>query len=352
MPLSIVILAAGQGKRMNSDLPKVLQPLAGTPLLKHVIDCARTLDAAGIHVVYGHGGDAVPAALEQESVRWVLQAEQLGTGHAVLQAVASPEAIPDDHLVLVLYGDVPLVRRDTLAKLIAQAGPDTVAVLSVMLDDPTGYGRIVRDASGRIESVVEQKDASPAQLQIKESNTGIVVVPARRLRKWLSSLRNDNAQREYYLTDVIAAAVGEGLGVKALVAPTVAEVLGINDKAQLAQVEAERRKLKAEELMRAGATVADPARLDVRGEVTIGRDVYLDVNVVLAGTVKLGDRVRIGPNCFIKDCELGAGTEVAPNCVLEQAVAGPNCIIGPFARLRPQTRPDAASDCAPSDAPC
>jgi bifunctional UDP-N-acetylglucosamine pyrophosphorylase/glucosamine-1-phosphate N-acetyltransferase len=337
MPLSIVILAAGQGRRMNSDLPKVLQPLAGRPLLKHVIDCAHTLDAAAIHVVYGHGGDAVPTALAAEPVRWVLQAEQLGTGHAVMQA-ASAGDIPDDHLVLVLYGDVPLIRRDTLARLVALAGPDTVAVLTLMLEDPNGYGRIVRDGAGRVVRIVEQKDASAGERDIREVNTGIMVVPARRLRRWLGALRNDNAQGEYYLTDIVAAAVAQDVPVDALVAPTVAEVLGINDKIQLAQVEAEHRRQQAEALMRAGATVVDPARLDVRGNVTVGRDVCLDVNVVLSGRVVLGDRVRIGPNCYIEDCEIGADTQVFPNCVLLQSVIGRQCNIGPFARLRPQVQ--------------
>jgi len=334
MQLSIVILAAGQGKRMKSDLPKVLQPLAGRPMLSHVIECARSLNAEATYVVYGHGGELVREILDDDPVHCVLQAEQLGTGHAVLQAMPS---IPDDHLVLVLYGDVPLIRRETLEKLIAPADDKTIAVLSVMLDDPTGYGRIVRDASGSVVRIVEQKDANHKELAIKEVNTGLMAVPAVHLRRWLGALRNDNAQREYYLTDVVVAAVKEKLKGRAVIAYTVTEILGINDKIQLAEVETAHRRQKANELMLAGVTVADPARLDVRGSVQTGSDVYLDVNVILVGNVKLGNRVRIGPNCYIRDAEIGDDTEVLPNCVIDRAVVGPGCHIGPFARLRPET---------------
>jgi bifunctional UDP-N-acetylglucosamine pyrophosphorylase/glucosamine-1-phosphate N-acetyltransferase len=334
MPLTVVILAAGQGKRMKSDLPKVLQPLAGRPLLTHVIDCARSLGARAIHVVYGHGGEQVRALLATEGVSCVLQAEQLGTGHAVQQAMPD---IADDDLVLVLYGDVPLIRRETLERLIAQAGEKSIAVLSVVLDDPGGYGRIVRDTAGNVVRIVEQKDGNRKELAIREVNTGLMAVPARHLRRWLGALRNDNAQGEYYLTDVVVAAVKEGLKVNAVIAPTVSEVLGINDKIQLAEVEAAHRREKANELMRAGVTVADPARLDVRGQVTVGADVYLDINVVLVGKVKLGNRVKIGPNCYIRDAEIGDDTELFPNCVIDTASVGPNCRIGPFARLRPET---------------
>jgi bifunctional UDP-N-acetylglucosamine pyrophosphorylase/glucosamine-1-phosphate N-acetyltransferase len=319
---------------MKSDLPKVLQPLAGRPMLSHVIDCARSLDARAIHVVYGHGGEEVRALLAEEAVSAVLQAKQLGTGHAVLQAMP---AIADDDLVLVLYGDVPLIRRDTLERLIGQAGDKSIAVLSVVLDDPTGYGRIVRDTAGNVVRIVEQKDANRKELAIREVNTGLMAVSARHLRRWLGALRNDNAQGEYYLTDVVVAAVKEGLKVNAVIAPTVSEVLGINDKIQLAEVEAAHRRERANELMRAGVTVADPARLDVRGKVTVGSDVYLDINVVLVGNVKLGNRVKIGPNCYIRDAEIGDDTELFPNCVIDTAIIGPNCRIGPFARLRPET---------------
>jgi len=334
LKLSIVILAAGQGKRMQSDLPKVLQPLAGRPLLKHVIDCARTLDAAAIHVVYGFGGEEVPEALAGEQVNWIRQDEQLGTGHAVMQAMP---AIPEDHLVLILYGDVPLVRRETLAKLLQAAAGNSIALLSVLLDDPTGYGRIVRDAAGRVVRIVEQKDANHKELAIREVNTGLMAVPAARLRTWLKGLRNDNAQREYYLTDIVVAAVRDGVTINATIAPTATEVLGVNDKIQLAQVEAENRARRARELMLAGATLADPARVDVRGEIEIGSDVFIDVNVVFVGKVKLGARVKIGPNCYLRDTEIGDDTEVFPNCVIDKAIIGAACHIGPFARFRPSS---------------
>jgi bifunctional UDP-N-acetylglucosamine pyrophosphorylase/glucosamine-1-phosphate N-acetyltransferase len=331
-PLTVVILAAGQGKRMNSDLPKVLQPLAGRPLLRHVVDTALALSPAAIHVVYGHGGDKVKTALADAPLSWALQAEQLGTGHALMQALPG---VPDSQLVLVLYGDVPLIRRDTLEKLVASAGTKALGLLTVMLDDPTGYGRIVRNARGAIQRIVEQKDATKKQLAIREGNTGVLVAPAKLLRRWLGKLRNDNAQREYYLTDVIGMAVKERVKVAPLVAPTVAEVLGINDKLQLAEVEGELRAQRARELMRAGVTLVDPARIDVRGTLNAGRDVFIDVNAVFEGRVELGDRVRIGPGCVIRDASIGADTQVQPNCVIDGATIGSGCIIGPFARLRP-----------------
>ncbi len=334
MKLSVVILAAGQGKRMNSDLPKVLQPLAGRPLLSHVIDCARSLDPDSIHVVYGYGGEQVRQALNDASVQWVLQPEQQGTGHALMQAMPS---ITDDETVLVLYGDVPLVRHETLMQLVAQSGERSIAVLSVILDDPAGYGRVLRDAAGNVVRIVEEKDATTKERGIREVNTGLLAAQARHLRRWLGALRNDNAQSEYYLTDVVVAAVKGGFRINGVVAGDVTEVLGINDKVQLAEVEAAHRRRKATELMLAGVTLADPARLDVRGTVTVGRDVYIDVNVVLVGDVKLGDRVRIGPNCYLRDCEIGADTELFPNCVMDRAVIGNGCQVGPFARLRPGT---------------
>ena len=332
--LSIVILAAGQGKRMKSELPKVLQPLAGRPLLAHVLDTAARLDAAATYVVFGHGGERVRAALPDAPVNWVLQAEQLGTGHAVQQAMPS---IPDDHLVLVLYGDVPLLRAETLQGLVALAGPKALALLTVTLEDPTGYGRIVRDARGRVRRIVEQKDATARELKIREGNTGVLAAPARLLRRWLGRLRNANAQGEYYLTDVIAMAVRERLKVTPLAAPDEVEVLGVNDKLQLAELEAAYRRRRAEELMRAGVTVIDPARLDVRGEVTVDSDVLLDVNVVLRGPVHLGRGVRVGPNSIISGTRVGAGTEIRANCVIEDAVIGADCQVGPYARVRPGT---------------
>ncbi len=293
MPLSLVILAAGQGKRMKSDLPKVLQPLAGRPLLGHVLDTAAGLEAAATYVVYGHGGERVLDAFAGRDVHWVLQAEQHGTGHAVAQAVPG---IPDDHLVLVLYGDVPLVQLDTLARLVAAAGENAVSLLSVMLPDPTGYGRIVRDGAGNVVRIVEHKDANAKERAIHESNTGLMAVPAGRLKGWLAALRNDNAQGEYYLTDIIVMAVRAGCEVHAVVAPTVTEVLGVNDKVQLAELESAYRRQRATALMLEGVTIVDPARFDARGPVSAGRDVHIDVNVVLEGSVTLGNRVRIGPN--------------------------------------------------------
>jgi len=334
MQLSVVILAAGIGKRMKSDLPKVLQPLAGQPLLRHVIRTARALQPDGIYVVYGHGGAQVQAALPHEPVDWILQAEQLGTGHAVMQAMP---VIPDDHQVLVLYGDVPLIRADTLVKLLAAADEDSMAVLSANLPDPEGYGRILRDAGGHVRAIVEHKDATPQQSAIHEINTGLMTAPAKRLRAWLLQLRNDNTQREYYLTGVAAAAVQAGSRVTAVLVDDADQIMGVNDKIQLAQVETGYRRARARELMLAGATLADPARIDVRGEVAVERDVFIDINAVLVGKVHMAARAKIGPNCFIRDSSIGADTEIHANCVIDGAVVGENCRIGPFARLRPET---------------
>jgi bifunctional UDP-N-acetylglucosamine pyrophosphorylase/glucosamine-1-phosphate N-acetyltransferase len=335
MPLSVVILAAGQGKRMRSELPKVLQPLAGRPLLAHVVATARALGPEAIHVVHGHGAGEVRAAIAGGDIRWALQAEQKGTGHALAQAMPG---VPDGHAVLVLYGDVPLIRGETLRDLVARAGPDSLALLSARLPDPAGYGRVVRDTAGRVTRIVEERDAGSAERAIAEINTGVLAAPAARLRGWLSQLKADNAQGEYYLTDCIGAAVRDGCAVEAVVAESPAEVLGVNDKIQLAQAEAAHRANRAAALMRAGVTVIDPARLDVRGEVACGRDVVLDVNVILEGKVRLGDRVKVGANCVLRDCELGDDSEVRVNSLVEGTVAGRQCIIGPFARLRPGTR--------------
>ncbi|HXC58986.1 MAG TPA: bifunctional UDP-N-acetylglucosamine diphosphorylase/glucosamine-1-phosphate N-acetyltransferase GlmU [Steroidobacteraceae bacterium] len=334
-PLSIVILAAGQGRRMQSDLPKVLQPLAGMPLLQHVLATARELEPAALHVVYGHGGDKVRDTFASEPVQWALQAEQRGTGHALLQAMP---AIPDDHRVLVLYGDVPMLRASTLRELLATAASGQLALLTVQLTDPTGYGRVLRDARGRVRAIVEQKDATAAQRRVREANTGVMVLPAKRLRSWLTALRSDNAQREYYLTDVIAMAVKDRLAVAPLVAASETEVLGVNDKLQLAQLEAALRAELANQAMRAGATLADPARFDQRGTLVLGRDVFIDANVLFEGRVELGDGVRIGPNCVLRDMTVGAGTVIHPNCVLEKSSIGADCSVGPFARMRPAGR--------------
>jgi bifunctional UDP-N-acetylglucosamine pyrophosphorylase/glucosamine-1-phosphate N-acetyltransferase len=335
MKLAVVILAAGQGKRMKSDLPKVLQPLAGRPLLAHVVSRARALEPSSMHVVYGHGGDQVQAAFEGQHLRWALQAEQLGTGHALMQAMPN---VADDELVLVLYGDVPLIDVGTLRQLIALAGPKCLSLLTVMLDNPTGYGRIVRNARGAVQKIVEQKDASRAQLKIREGNSGILAAPAKLLRRWLGKLKNANAQGEYYLTDVIAMAVKDKIKVAPLVAPRLAEVLGVNDRVQLAELEALHRADCAQQLMLAGATLADPARIDVRGDVTVGRDVFIDANVLLEGQVVLADAVRIGPNVVLRDVRVGAGTVIHPNSILEQSDVGEGCLIGPYARVRPGSK--------------
>src|SRR5258706_11910415 len=334
MPLSVVILAAGQGKRMNSDLPKVLQPLAGEPLLQHVIRAARPLHPSNVYVVYGHGGAQVQQAFAHEEVDWVLQAEQLGTGHAVMQAMC---LIPDDHTVLVLFGDVPLIRPACLEKLVTSAGSGALALLTVNLDQAAGYGRIVRADDGHVTAIVEHNDATAEQLKIREANSGLMAAPAGRLRDWLLGLGSSNVQREYYLTDVVAAAVQGAYPVEAIPVARAVEVLGVNDRLQLAQVEAGLRLLRTEELMVAGATLADPLRVDVRGAVTVERDVFIDVGAVLIGNVHLGARVTVGPNCLIRDSRIGADTEINANCVIEEALVGDHCRIGPFARLRPDT---------------
>ncbi len=324
---------------MRSGLPKVLQPLAGRPLLSHVLDMASGLNDARLHVVYGHGGDQVPAAFPGAAVHWVEQAEQLGTGHAVEQAMPGVE---DSATVLVLYGDVPLVRRETAARM-ATIGADGVALLTVCMSDPTGYGRIVRDDTGKVSRIVEEKDADENERAIAEVNTGLLAAPAASLRKWLSRLDNSNAQGEFYLTDVVGLAVSDGVPVSTVEAGDIEEVMGVNDKIQLAEAEAALRRRRVEELMKQGATVADPERLDIRGEITCGRDVFLDVGVVLEGTITLGDRARIGPYCVIRDCQIGDGAVVLPHSVLEEALVGEACSVGPFARLRPGTRMAARS---------
>jgi bifunctional UDP-N-acetylglucosamine pyrophosphorylase / glucosamine-1-phosphate N-acetyltransferase len=334
MQLSVVILAAGQGKRMNSDLPKVLQPLAGQPLLQHVIGAARGVNPESIYVVYGHGGAQVQAALAHEQVEWILQADQLGTGHAVMQAMC---VIPDDHTVLVLYGDVPLIGAHSLSRLVAAAAEGSLAVLTVNLEDASGYGRIVRDAEGRVTGIIEHKDASADQLKIREVNSGLMAAPAGRLREWLLALGTNNTQREYFLTDVVGGAVKEGVGIEAIPAAGELEVAGVNDKIQLARVEAGYRQLRAESLMLAGATLADPQRIDIRGDVQVGRDVFLDVNCVLTGKVRLAAGVKVGPNCVIANSSIGEGTEIFANSVIDGATVAEQCRIGPFARLRPGT---------------
>ncbi|HFQ13550.1 MAG TPA: UDP-N-acetylglucosamine diphosphorylase/glucosamine-1-phosphate N-acetyltransferase, partial [Gammaproteobacteria bacterium] len=329
--LDIIILAAGQGSRMKSRLPKVLHPLAGRPLLAHVIDTARSLKPERIIVVYGHGGEQVPGAIGGDDLIWVKQEEQLGTGHAVARAMPQ---VKDEATVLVLYGDVPLTRQTTLMEL-AGYGAESFGLLTVHLDDPTGYGRIVRDQHARVTSIVEHKDATPEQHRITEVNTGILAVNAGRLRGWLERLNNDNAQGEYYLTDVIAMAVAEGIEIQTTHPDSEMEVLGVNSRAQLAMLERSYQRQQAEALMAEGVTVLDPARLEIRGEANIARDVILDVNVVLVGKVEIGEGVYVGPGCVIKDSVIGEGVQIQPYCVIEQARVGAEAKIGPFARLRP-----------------
>jgi bifunctional UDP-N-acetylglucosamine pyrophosphorylase/glucosamine-1-phosphate N-acetyltransferase len=333
-PLAVIILAAGAGKRMKSALPKVLQPLAGKPLLQYVLDTARSLNPAAIHVVYGHGGAAVPAAFAHEAVSWVQQAEQLGTGHAVMQAAPLLAAA---QRVLILYGDGPLITRETLQALLQAAGRDEVGLLTVNASDPSGYGRVLRTASGRVRAIVEEQDATAKQRRVAECNTGVLVMPASRLTKWLSRLGNRNSQREYYLPDVIALAVRDRVAVRPVVAADEREVQGVNDRVQLSAAESTWRLRQARKLMLEGATLIDPARVDVRGVVSVGQDVMIDVNVVFEGEVKLGDGVKIGPNCLIRHAQIAAGTEVFANCIIDRAIIGPDCRIGPFARVRPES---------------
>ena len=331
-PLSVVILAAGRGTRMQSDLPKVLQPLAGVPLLTHVLELAAQLTPATTHVVCGHGAELVRERFAKAPVLWVSQAEQLGTGHALLQAMPS---IPDRHRVLVLYGDVPLLRADTVQRLIAAVDDATVGLLTATPADPTGYGRIIRSPRGAVQRVIEQADATPRQRAIREVNSGVLIAPAGAMRQWLSQLKPNNARHEYYLTDTIELALRTRRRVIAVLAEDAAEVQGVNDRVDLAGAEAEYRRRRASTLMEAGATLIDPARLDVRGEVTVGRDVLIDVNVVLSGPVHLADRVRIGPNCVLENVTVGADTVMFANCVAQHARIGAHCQIGPFTRMRP-----------------
>ena len=331
MSLDIVILAAGQGTRMRSALPKVLHPVAGKSMLGHVIDTARQLSPRKIHVVIGHGAERVRERLAADDVDFVLQAEQLGTGHAVAQALPHIEA----DKVLILYGDVPLTQVETLSRLLEQASDTQLGLLTVNLADPTGYGRIIRDEAGVVQAIVEHKDASEAQRAIREGNTGILAVPGKRLGDWLGRLSNSNAQGEYYLTDVIAMAVADGLVVATETAQEEMEVLGANDRIQLAQLERYYQQRAARRLMTQGVTLLDPARFDLRGEVTVGRDVQIDINVILEGKVVIEDGVQIGPNCVIKDSILRRGAIVKANSHLEGAELGEGADCGPFARLRP-----------------
>ncbi len=333
MALNVVILAAGKGTRMKSALPKVLHKVAERPMVQHVIDTARSLGAESINLVYGYGADQLKSALGEQDLHWVLQAEQLGTGHAVQQAVPH---IADHDTVLVLYGDVPLTRKETLEQLLAARSADGLAVLTVHLANPMGYGRMVRE-NGKVVGIVEQKDANAEQLKITEVNSGIMAVPGKQLKTWLSQLQNNNAQGEFYLTDIIAMAHKEGVDITTAHPATAIETEGANNRVQLAQLERAYQARKAEELMLNGANLRDPARIDIRGDVTVGNDVMIDINVIFEGKVVLGNGVVIGPNCVIKDAVIGDNTEVKANSMIEKSTIGIGCSVGPYARIRPDS---------------
>ncbi len=332
--MEVIVLAAGQGKRMRSVLPKVLQPLAAKPMLGHVLDTARVLEARRIVVVYGHGGEVVREALDAPDLAWARQDPPQGTGHAVQQAMPLVE---DGDIALILYGDVPLIGVPTLQRLMAAASDRQLALLTVDMNDPTGYGRIIRNDAGKVTCIVEEKDASPEQRQVREVNTGILAAPVERLRGWLANLKNDNAQGEYYLTDIIAMAVADGLDVVTTQPDAFEETLGVNNKTQLAELERIHQRNIARGLTDAGVTVIDPARIDVRGTLTCGRDVEIDVNCIFEGKVELADGVRVGANCVIRNATIGAGTKIAPFSHIEDTTMGAACAIGPYARTRPGT---------------
>jgi bifunctional UDP-N-acetylglucosamine pyrophosphorylase/glucosamine-1-phosphate N-acetyltransferase len=337
MKLEVVILAAGEGKRMQSSLPKVLHTLAGRPLLQHVLDSSKVLEPVHTHVVTGFGGEQVRDSLQQAAVNWVEQRDQLGTGHAVLQALP---ATADDAIVLVLYGDVPLVQSGSLLALL-QLAQQAPALLTARVADPTGYGRILRDEQGQLLAVVEQAEATPEQQQIDEINTGILAAPASLLKELLPRVGNNNSQDEYYLPDILALAVEEGMAIATAGVDSELEILGVNDRLQLQQLEREYQRRLAQQLMLAGVTLADAERVDIRGQVRCGRDSFVDANVLFEGEVSLGSGVSIGANCVLIDCELGDGVEIKPFSHLEGVVVGDGCQIGPFARLRPEARLEA-----------
>ncbi len=332
-PLNIVILAAGKGTRMYSDKPKVLHALAGKPLVQHVLDCAVSLQPKQVCVIYGHGGEAVPQAMQQYGAQFVIQEPQLGTGHAVQQAMPH---LADGSRTLVLYGDVPLIQHSTLHQM-QQAG-DGLVLLTVKLDKPTGYGRIVRNAEGDVQSIVEEKDATPEQREIREVNTGILLAPTEKLRAWLAKLGNNNAQGEYYLTDIVAMAAQQGVSVQTVQPAHRWEVEGINNKVQLSSLERVWQLNAADKLMAQGVTLADPARLDVRGQLTCGRDVEIDVGCIFEGNVTLGDRVRIGAYSIIRNATVAQGTQISPYSHIDSSEVGASCHIGPYARLRPGSK--------------
>lgn len=333
MALSVIILAAGQGTRMRSQTPKVLHQLAGKPLLQHVLDSIEPL-TANCYIVHGHEGAQVKKSINNNDLCWVEQSKQLGTGHAVLQAL--PQINPSDQ-VLILYGDVPLIPTDVLQNLLAKQQDDNLVLLTVYLDNPTGYGRIIRNAAGDIQAIVEEKDADAAIRQIQEVNTGILASSAKALNGYIQQLSNNNTQGEYYLTDIIAMAAAEKVKINSLQASAIEHVAGVNDRIQLANLERYYQRQQAENLMRQGITLADPNRLDIRGNLSAGQDSYIDVNVILDGDVQLGKHVHIGANCIIRHSQLGDHVQILPNSLIENAQIADYCEIGPFARIRPDT---------------
>jgi bifunctional UDP-N-acetylglucosamine pyrophosphorylase/glucosamine-1-phosphate N-acetyltransferase len=335
MSLSIIILAAGQGTRMRSAMPKVLHPLAGQSLLEHVHVASLQLQSRKTYVVYGHGGDQVKDTLTHLPVDWVEQAEQLGTGHAVQQPVHD---IPDEDQVLILYGDVPLITSQTLERLVSCADETGFSLLTSDMDDPTGYGRIIRDEDGSILKIVEQKDATEEELSVSEINTGMMTINAGNLKEWLSRLENNNAQGEYYLTDVIQMAVTDGIKIQSTQPEAINEIKGVNSRAQLAELERYYQMVQANYLMSQGVTLMDPDRFDLRGSLDVGQDITIDINVVIEGSVSIGNNVSIGANSVIRNADIGDETVIKENCVIEDTVIGKKCVVGPFARLRPQAR--------------
>jgi bifunctional UDP-N-acetylglucosamine pyrophosphorylase/glucosamine-1-phosphate N-acetyltransferase len=334
MHLGVLILAAGEGTRMRSKQPKVLHRVAGKPLLRHVIETARSITPDDITIVYGHGGELLRDVLDAPDLSWVEQKERLGTGHAVMQAIPHLQHVDQ---VLILYGDVPLISGSTLVSLLAALHTTKLALLTVDLDDPSGYGRIVRDRDDRVVRIVEQKDATERELEISEINTGIMAVKREQLETWLARVQNKNAQNEYYLTDIIAMAVSEGVNIQVVHPVCEEEVMGVNDRKQLAYLERYYQAQRANELMQSGVTLSDPARIDIRGSLKTGQDVFLDFNTLFKGEVQLADGVKVGPNVIIKNSIIGEGTEILANSIIEGAVIGAGCRIGPFARIRPET---------------
>ncbi|MFT2089718.1 bifunctional UDP-N-acetylglucosamine diphosphorylase/glucosamine-1-phosphate N-acetyltransferase GlmU [Paraglaciecola sp. 2405UD69-4] len=331
MTFSVVVLAAGKGTRMKSSLPKVLHPIGGKPMVQHIIDTVNGLGASNIHLIYGHGAEQLKSQLSHNKLSWCLQSEQLGTGHAVQQAAPY---ISDDEDVLILVGDAPLIKESTLQELINIKQSADLALLTVHLDDPTGMGRIIREGD-QVTAIVEHKDASEAQRKITEINTGMMIMAGRDLKRWLSNLNSNNAQGEFYLTDVIAMAAAEGKTIKASHPSSAIEVEGINNRMQLANIERAFQFEQAQKIMAQGVSLADPHRFDLRGELTLGQDINIDINAVIKGKVSIGSNVNIGPNCVLIDCDIADGATIEANSIIEQAQVGENCSVGPFARLRP-----------------